>query len=422
MSTLKEFKGVAVTAMLLSLNGCNTHQAPKGPCLSNYCSVTSETPSLTQENTGTYLTEDQKSTLVIERVNQIAQKNIHGSLGGMNPPHYAHTGWLFEGDVLCWNAREDGLEYAIKSEAESSTDYKTRTYKPNWNWSAGFRLDLGYQFSKQDAWDLSAIWTYLHNHASSSVSQPAIGLMFPSFGASGADAGTSILGRSITTASAHWKLKFDVLDIELGRNYFVSKALAVRPFLGVRGAFISQDYDTKYTSYFSETVGSAYASTKMDADINFNGAGIRLGSDMVWHLNCHWGIVGSFSAALLYGPYHTHQTYNGDFVILDQDSDLIGLQPVKVTNRQKSSQFQPNIDTGLGLQWETGFHKERSHFSIAVLYEFSEWFQQNRLLHTAVKGFVTSGEATIISDESSYKNGNGDLGLQGVTVKLRLDF
>ena len=39
---------------------------------------------------------------------------------------------------------------------------------------------------------------------------------------------------------------FNIFDWELGRNFWVSKALSLRPFLGLKGGWIHQSIHTKW--------------------------------------------------------------------------------------------------------------------------------------------------------------------------------
>ena len=74
------------------------------------------------------------------------------------------------------------------------------------------------------------------------------------------------------------------------------------------------------------------------------------------------------------------------------------------------SRMRPNLETGLGLRWATDFNSCR--FSLSLGYEMIQWWNINQLAKVefpgAANGFVNRS--------------NGDLGLQGMTLAVGLEF
>ncbi len=393
------------------------------------CSVTCPTPSVQAVG--------KKSG---DRVKAISFTDVHGTVGGKNPAYLKKGGFYLSADFLYWKAQEDGLEYAATFTPTDDTglSFSEKLKGVNFRWKPGFRIDAGYVFGMHDSWDLGLEWTWFYGKARSSVSIPASSsslinpavspssFIFPTWGSESFAAISEVplqlqpLISPCLNASATWSLHYNMLDFDLGRHYFVTKAFSLKPYIGVRGGWINQDYIAEYAEVLNRTLFPA----QMRADFDFKGVGPRLGLDLHWHFNCQWSLVGEVSGAVLYGPYKSRQTYTSFVAILDAgDFDLAA--PLVYTNVRNQHPFQANFETALGLQWEEEFisvHMHRRHrLSLGAYYEFSQWFRQNRLIRS-----LPQIETDILLqnnvDNDFFIKEHGDLGLQGFSIKARLDF
>src|SRR3989304_3868290 len=107
--------------------------------------------------------------------------------------------------------------------------------------NGGMRLGLGYNIP-YDQWDLNLTWTHFHNTTDSSLDAPPNGYLLGIY----TSASVWPVDASLNY-DAKWKLQYDTLDLELGRSFFTSKALSLRPFVSARGARIDQDMDLLYS-------------------------------------------------------------------------------------------------------------------------------------------------------------------------------
>ena len=102
---------------------------------------------------------------------------------------------------------------------------------------------------------------------------------------------STILGPSSTKTYGYWKLHYNVLDLEIGRNYFISRKIALRPHVGLRGVWIDLDYTANYASEWTfqtlpaATAISLAANTAFKATNDFEGIGVRSGGDLMWHFS-----------------------------------------------------------------------------------------------------------------------------------------
>jgi hypothetical protein len=181
-------------------------------------------------------------------------------------------------------------------------------------------------------------------------------------------------------------------DIELGRNCFVGKWLTIRPFMGVRGLVIDQDYHVTYKGGTVAPTGSDH----VHLDTDFWGVGLRMGFNTLWGLGKGLGIYGNGSASLLSGNFNVHEKEKGD-------------RPMHIT--RDIDNVVPVADLALGLQWDYLFSAERCHFGVKLGWEFNMFFDQNQLFN-----FMST------SLPGSVNFQNDDLSFQGVTLGFRFDF
>lgn len=315
-------------------------------------------------------------------IEEIAEQNIRGEWQGKSTPYLYNSGWNIAADFIYWRADEDGLEYSKSG---------GHLHRPATAWSPGFKFGVGYTFGNQDFWDVFLRWTFLqtqqkgHRH----------GTLLPWWS-------PTLLGPQAKKASSEWRLHYNTLDLELGRDYFISKSIAVRPHLGLRGALIRQHYHAKYKGVFEEGTFS----TSFKAENNFGGVGIRGGAQLFWHFTEDWSVIGSLAGALLYGHF-------------DVDQELKGIVAGERSHKdidQELSRVAPNLETSLGFQWETFFCEDRYRVAISIAYEFTEWFSQNQMTRTE----LMDGNGQI--GVTHFDRTKGDLGLQGGTLEVRFDF
>jgi len=316
--------------------------------------------------------------------------------------------------LLYWQAKEDGLEYAYNVRIggigaggpPTFIEAKTRAKRPDFSWSPGFQLSLGYIFPNREQWDLSLAWTYLRSKAHGSLRKSfdtiATDQVIPLW--------ISFLeGNIAARASAHWTLGFNTFDLALGRNYFVGKWLAFKPAVGVRGAWINQDYKVRYLAT-ADQVNYYHSFVKCHND--FAGGGIRLGTDMQMFLCPSWSIVGNLFGSLIYGRFNVREFALGKIfpvagISLDESFDM----------KDNLTRISPNVDAKLGVQWQRFFHQDRFRVSLAASYNLSYWFNQNQL-HNLLIFFNPSTGASYINDDKLQ----GDLQFQGGSFEMRFEF
>lgn len=337
-----------------------------------------------------------------------SEKNIHDQWQGKSHPNFEHGGFFARGDFLYWRADEEALEYGYLIEADLTEGggSTSRQMSPKIKWDPGFRVAVGYRFAKKDYWELTATWTHFRTEQSEKKStstknfeESPIRLVIPTWGA-------SLLGSVANRSSVKWNLNYSIYDLDLGRNYFVSKAVAVEPFVGLRGAVIDQHYQAHYT-----TISSSFIEIPVSfrGRNDFWGIGAHVGTSLQWYCTKSFSLIGRAAGSLLYG----------DFQIKQVSTTITDPNGMTILTRTKDNETtaSTNLEAMLGIQWEMFFSENKRRLSLALGYEWNQWFSQNRL----IEGNVTITTSSIIP-APIFDQQKGDLSLQGATFQARFDF
>ncbi|HSW72606.1 MAG TPA: Lpg1974 family pore-forming outer membrane protein, partial [Chlamydiales bacterium] len=150
-------------------------------------------------------------------------------------------------DLIVWTAREAGAdcwaEVLTSANNVSSNDLRTVHFR----WDPGFRVGIGYGMD-HDQWDTKGYYTWFQTRGKDHVSS-GFGTVHSAFlGNFYVDnqSGKGLSGPSYSQASIQWKIRYNIFDWELGRNFWVSESLTLRPFLGAKGGWIHQSIRTKW--------------------------------------------------------------------------------------------------------------------------------------------------------------------------------
>jgi len=394
-------------------------------------------------------------------------------------------------ELLYWESNQGGMTYATANQeaidlvkadvlagagaavhdgffsAASSKYYNAKSETPSHSWDLGFRLGLGYTFV-HDGWDLTANWTHFRNNTKKfNNSDTEIGnvtyfaewtSVLPGslavFLLTDTDTDTtarftttdetsisidpltltpqSLAQKPVATAiEAKWKLQLDLVDLELGRDFYTSRYLTLRPFIGARGAWVKEEFDVDYSGGSFTQVGSTNSTRislldDVDMKSDFSGAGVRIGLNSDWKFCDGWSFYGNTAFSLLYGNFHvTQQEFLGD---QDQANSSVILN---MDNHFRASQAMLDLALGLRYDWDCSCY----HVGAYVGWEQHILFDQNQFVHYPSTGpavDVIDQSVTTTTSRTLYQNppssypsvipANGNLTMQGFTVGVTVDF
>ncbi|HAB98967.1 MAG TPA: hypothetical protein DCE71_04010 [Parachlamydiales bacterium] len=339
----------------------------------------------------TATTIDHRLDVLEAQMEDLRMQSVYGNFGANTASGYPYLesswGLYFQGEAIYWKFFEGGTDYVYENNPSSDPNVKVdRLHYLDLDWRFAYRFTLGYQFDDPDL-DLWSTFTRFTTDQSNSVDQPKgpNGALYPN------QAVTA--NTDYTKATAEGTFQFNVLDVNVGRNYFLRKTFSMHPFMGVRGAKI--DVRNYYT-----WEGSAVSDFHYKTSNDFWGIGLIGGTQGRWHFDSHWSFFGSFLGSLLYGWYDVGtdiQQFRGTpSNPLNLDSDI--------------RHIMPNIAMDTGISWEYMAFRDRTRFSVSLAYEFQYWWAYNETLHT-------KQNATYAWDRLGE-----DFGLQGLKFNFGLDF
>lgn len=305
-------------------------------------------------------------------------------------------------DFIYWTAHEDHLGFASTSGSiTNSTSLhvpKGTTFHPDWEFRPGFKVGLGMLFD-HDGWDIYANYTWIrfndidrHVHAKNSSILLNDNIWF----VNQTDSGATF---SNQTASGKWKLHFNVIDLELGRNFFVSRYLHLRPHFGFKGTWQEQEMDVTFSGTGTPSGGGSVfnAFRKSENKMDNWGIGLRAGLDSAWHFTKSFSLVGQAAVSALWEQFEVNRK---DF-IHNLNANTFSS---KVNYDDNFHTIKPVLELYLGLRWESWYCCDAYHFSAEAGWEEQFWGDQNQFIQEAVETRL------------------GDLIFQGLTVKVRFDF
>jgi hypothetical protein len=317
------------------------------------------------------------------RVSALEQRR--GANGMINPPArpVVRDGsdlWI-QVEALYMQATEDGLAYGIKNGTASPIDGTVKNVNYDWNW--GFRAGLGYNLP-HDGWDVLFNWTWLYSSDKKTDSPSA-----PESVIQTQTAPTFATTPAVTSAKGRVGLHTNILDFELGREFFVSKWLTLRPFGGIRGAWLNRNFRYSYATA-PKTVGHNHN--------RFRGAGLRGGLDTQWGLGSGWSFFADAALSLIYGMQRLHN---------HQDAGATRIQHYK----NNWHVARPMLDLGAGLRWDHLFSCDAYRIRIQFGWEQSILWGFNKDMN-----FVNAAAP------GKYTFNQGDLSYSGVALQFRFDF
>lgn len=263
-------------------------------------------------------------------------------------------------DLLVWRLREGGADNWAQMITPAGTYRTAKIVNVPFNWHAGFRIGVGYN-SCCDDYDAILYYTNYStdgvNQATADVFSAFLGNFFVN-NTAGAN-----FGPTYHDASIHWKFWFNTVDLELGHTFKIDPILKLRPFIGLKTAFINQDINTNWQN---PTTPTTFTSASEDLKNDFWGIGPSIGINTTWPIYTvpqnSLDIFGNFSGALLWGHWHFKDLYtnNTPTSIAINSSNINGASPM--------------ARALLGIQYAG--YISRAHMTIRLGYEAQVWFNQ----------------------------------------------
>lgn len=296
------------------------------------------------------------------------------------------SGLTFSADFLYWFPSEEvsNIWASVISVGFDTSSWGAPGF--NFKWDYGFRVGTGYDF-EYDQWDTALYWTWFRTETNRSIPFAADTVISPEFDAA------FLTGNIALSLNGNWRLLLNMFDWELGRGYWVSKSLSLRPFLGVKGGWIRQSIHAHYNNLIIHSV-LTHNSGREHLKNNFWGVGPTGGINTKWNirtLGCSFlNLFGDFSVATMWGRWTCADVFESTV-------------PQTYSIKTKNAALGALMFRGFaGLGWDADLHK--SHFAAKLGFETQIWLNQLRISTLQIQRL------------------HGDLTLQGLTFNCRFDY
>lgn len=325
-----------------------------------------------------------------------SQSNSNGLPNISSRFHPDSTCFTVFADLLVWSAKESGSDNWAEVINTKGVTTTCDIEDVRFDWNAGIRVGLGYGM-KHGQWDTQLYYTWFRTEGNEHVSSHPGSVFSPFIGNFYIDNpdGAGISGVAYQKASMDWTIRFNMFDWELGRAFWVSKALSLRPFVGLKGGWIHQSIHSKWQN--PNLSGAEFFKTgRENLKNNFWGIGPSAGLNTTWNFairhNHSFSLFGDFSGAIMWGHWTFGDVYQND------------IQQKVVIKSSSLSSGASMLRTIMGFEWDAQFNRNRSRFAMRLGYEMQFWMDQLQFY---------SFDAGILSNE---------LTLQGGTLEFRFDF
>lgn len=229
---------------------------------------------------------------------------------------------LIVNDLLYWRPFQANLQYVSRIRQDQSIHRKGIDFEA----SPGYRIGVGIEESLK-AWDMAFLWTRFYNRSTSSAHGELI-----------VPWKSEALSRK---ASSVWRLQYDVVDIELGKQM-----KTLRPFMGIRAARIAQHIRSHYVD-----VQGSLEDLDRRAKNRYSGIGPRAGVRLTFGKDEGWSLFAQGAVAMLWGSYAWKWRYVGEYT---------------VENLQV--QYRVEGEAAMGVEWH------RRHWTFGIAYEALQWW------------------------------------------------
>ncbi|GAB4186792.1 MAG: hypothetical protein Tsb0015_04850 [Simkaniaceae bacterium] len=316
------------------------------------------------------------------------------------------SNFFVELSAIYWHPKVGGTEFAYTDQDPTGTfPIKGDVKDMDFSWEWGLKAGIGYNFV-HDGWDVFLHYTWLDGHGSESTSAGLNDTVIPLRAAASITQpqGTFIFCQ---TAKSQFDFAFNALDLELGRHFFVSEYLSLRPFAGLKAAWIDLEQKTRYFGGDPNNtlLGLGVNTVHVKDTSDFWGIGPRIGIGTKWHLCKGFSIFGDFSGALVYGSFDVDHK--------ERYSALADVNRIKLSD--KNHAFSPTFQYQIGIGYDTYVNCDRNHISIRLSFDSQYWWRANQMLK--VDDVISNDNAAV-----RYERISEDVSLHGVTLDLRVDF
>lgn len=324
----------------------------------------------------------------------------------------------FDAAWLYWKASGNDFHYAVDkaryvsgSTGTGSSIFTSREkfHDIDFDWNSGFRIGVGVDLPCQ-GWGIYVDWTHYDTSSKSKKhiegdTQPPISITagFPvinHFSSNPLGEGQSV------DFKGNLKIRYNTVDIELGKWCNCDCCFSFRPHVGLRLADIQERFrDFVRGNGTGVQFDGIYSSAGFHHKNRFKGAGVRVGVDTNLCLCDGWSFIGRGAASAIWGTTHLKNILRTSTItVVDAFIDEI---------KEDYRQVRFITDLSFGIRWRT---MACGCYPLTVEFAWEHHYLFNQHRYWVADHYGTSLETT-----SSWKS-TGDVAFQGLTLTVGFDF
>ena len=344
-------------------------------------------------------------------------------------PMTCNGDWGFYVAALYWYAHQDGMEFAIDTAVSipvvnpDQNDLgalqnliDSKYIAPEGSGNYGFKLGAQY-ISNCDGWDVSAIWTRFSTESFKHVkAAPGDNHVFIAlWSAFASQHRNTDFARDIKSL---WSVRLDLVDLELGREFWVSHLLSFRPFIGLRYGSLNQKLHLKHRggSWSPRSNGNPQDPLNNQVTIhnNYLGFGIHSGFDGVFHLCSGWSIFSNLGASILCGRFKVDHDEQNTLAVSPYSKS-----PVLATEDHLRAS-RAILDSALGVEWSALFCNCKYGVNARLGFEQHLFLHQNQMWR--VNRYLQQLDPLPIGNtgQNVHEQRRGSFSTNGVTLSLEI--
>ncbi len=301
------------------------------------------------------------------------------------------NGFYVAGSFIYWKNGYTDMDIGARIQNPGEARQKHKTLQFDTHYDPGFKFGVGYNFQR-DVWDVFLNWTWLQSKHSDNqhVSRHQIVTQL-----GGVTSQTSDATFFANKLDSRWHFQFDTVDLELGRNFYIGKHLSMRPYAGLKGAYINQKLHVKYKDVIDDA-GLAVSNVTANYKDHQWGVGPRVGINTRWVLgNCNVAFLANVAGSVIWEDFHPSSS--------TKFTNATGGVPTVGVVRGHRQELNPIAEVFLGFDWGRCIN-EKVYINLSAGYEMQYWWDQYK-------------NSNFYDDHP-----NNALNLHGLTTTLRFDF
>ena len=300
--------------------------------------------------------------------------------------------WKFSGEYLLWQISMEGLDMAADN---AYIDYfppphRGRSYGVSFPWKSGLQIRVGAIFPENQGKELEIVYSWLYPVVKENISTDPVVQTFPFYSVKP----TERVPNSqvfVVDHLATFQSYYNLLDFRMGRENQIAPSFRATPYLGLRGTWQKQLWDTNLQMFTQNPVISNYLYSYIQ---NFQGAGPLFGGSFKFFFLKKYpffenlALIGNISVAGILGNIRVDSLFSA----IAPFSHLVYSSNQKITFT-----IVPVWDLSIGLIFEKIFSKNPTYFSamhLNILWDIQSWIGFNKM-QSSVVYFSTPSSMTV---------------------------